>query len=407
MSLQTITKIIVFFTCLLDAFGIGLVFPLLSPLLIEPANGFMPDVTSEAIRGALLGFALAAYAFAQFFSAPILGTLSDHKGRKTILIYAISMAVIGYIIGGFGIYWRSYSLLLFGRIMEGAASGSISVAYATLADISSGRAKTHNFGWLGASWALGFILGPFAGGYLSATELFPGFDYATPFWFASVLSLINLSLVVFFLRETYTPSFTKKMSLWQGITNLRKAWHLTSLRQMLVAMFIFFLGWETFALFIPIFLIDRFGFDSLNIGNFYAFLGGGFVIGNTFILRLVSHIAPDRLLKFGLPAFGLYIFPLMFFHSLPLFIVWLALIPIVGAVLFALGPIHVSNTSAPSQQGEVLGIFQSVQAGSLALPPLLFGSIAAVYPSFSIWGSAVFAFLAGLSFWVLRAPKRA
>ncbi|MEI6531451.1 MAG: MFS transporter, partial [Chlamydiota bacterium] len=86
MSLQTLTKIVVFFTCFLDAFGIGLVFPLLSPLLLDPAQGFLPLLNSDSMRGALLGFALAAYAFAQFFSAPVFGTLSDHKGRRKVLI---------------------------------------------------------------------------------------------------------------------------------------------------------------------------------------------------------------------------------------------------------------------------------------------------------------------------------
>lgn len=406
MSLQTLTKIVVFFTCFLDAFGIGLVFPLLSPLLLNPVNGFLPELASETIRGALLGFALAAYTLAQFFSAPLFGSLSDNKGRKKILILCVSIAVIGYAIAGLAIFQRNYTLLLLGRILEGVASGSISVTYATLADISTGRAKAHNFGWLGACWAIGFILGPFAGGYLSSRELFSFFDFATPFWFAAALCLINLLLVVFVFKETFTVSLYKKVSLWQGITNLRKAFELVTLRRMMLAMFVFFLGWETFALFIPIFLINRFNFDSLDIGNFYAFLGVGFVVGNTFILRLVSHLPTERVLKVGLPLFAIYILPLMYFTTLPYFLIWLSAIPIIGAVLFALGPIHVSNVSEMSKQGEVLGIYQSVQAGALALPPLLFGSLDALYPSFCIWGSAIFVFLGGLVFWVFKGPKQ-
>ncbi|MEI6531699.1 MAG: MFS transporter, partial [Chlamydiota bacterium] len=290
-------------------------------------------------------------------------------------------------------------------LLEGVASGSISVTYATLADISSGRSKAKNFGFLGACWSLGFILGPFAGGYLSSNEVYTFFTYATPFWFAAALSLINLLLVVFLFKETFTPAPKKKIRILQGVINLKKAWELAPLRRMMLAMFIFFLGWETFALFIPIFLIHRFAFDSLDIGNFYAFLGAGFVIGNTLILRLVTHIPAERVLKIGLPLFAIYTVPLMYFSYLPFFLVWLSLIPIVGAVLFALGPIHVSNASRVDEQGEVLGIYQSVQAGSLALPPLIFGSLAAIYPSFSIWGSALFVFLGGLVFWFIKGPK--
>ena len=405
MSPQTITKIVIFFTCFLDAFGIGLVFPLLSPLLLDPDQGFLPLLNSDSMRGALLGFVLASYSLAQFFSAPVFGMLSDYKGRRTILIRCVSIAFVGYIIAGFAIFLKSYSLLLLGRLLEGLASGSISVTYATLADISTGRSKIKNFGLLGACWSLGFILGPFAGGYLSSNKLSTFFTYATPFWFAAILAIINLLLVFFFFKETFTATTKKQIHLLQGVINLKKAWLLFPLRKMMLAMFIFFIGWEIFALFIPIFLINRFVFDSLAIGNFYAFLGAGFVIGNTFILRLVSHIPTENLLKIGLPLFAIYIFPLIYFSSLPFFLAWLSLIPIAGAVIFALGPIHISNASRADEQGEVLGIYQSVQAGALALPPLIFGSLAVLYPSFSIWGSALFSFLSGLVFWFIKGPK--
>ena len=120
------------------------------------------------------------------------------------------------------------------------------------------------------------------------------------------------------------------------------------------ASYVYLLHWlGNICSFIPIFLINRFVFDSLAIGNFYAFLGAGFVIGNTFILRLVSHIPTENLLKIGLPLFAIYIFPLIYFSSLPFFLAWLSLIPIAGAVIFALGPIHISNASRADEQGEV------------------------------------------------------
>ncbi len=390
------TKFVVFFACFLDAFGIGLVFPMLSPLLLDPHSTFLPNITSVAARGTFLGIALGVYTLAQFFAAPILGSLSDRIGRRKVLMGTFLIATAAYVVGASSILAGSYVLLLLTRILTGTAAGSISTIYALFADIAQGREKTLLFGLLGTCWSIGFVIGPFAGGYFSSAEISPYFNWSTPFWIAALLSLLCYIIGFFFLKETHKPTPTAHISWLESIHNIKSAFQEKSMRRILSSLALYFLGWETLALFIPIFLMRRFQFDSLDIGYFYAYMGIGFALGTSVALRAITHLPTGKVLRWLLPLFGCSLLPLTFISSSLLWLIFFFFAPILCALIFSLGPIHVSNLSASHEQGRMQGILQSVQAGALALPPLLFGSIAATWPSFALWGAAAFAFLAAL-----------
>jgi DHA1 family tetracycline resistance protein-like MFS transporter len=70
-------------TVLLDMMSIGIIAPVLPKLI----GGFMDSGSSTSMG---YGAAQAAFAIAQFFSAPILGALSDQYGRRPVLLWACS-----------------------------------------------------------------------------------------------------------------------------------------------------------------------------------------------------------------------------------------------------------------------------------------------------------------------------
>lgn len=76
--------IFAFMTILIDAMGFGLIMPVLPRLLMRV--GEMP-------LGGTIGLAAwmsLAMAVAAFFSAPILGNLSDRFGRRKVLLIALA-----------------------------------------------------------------------------------------------------------------------------------------------------------------------------------------------------------------------------------------------------------------------------------------------------------------------------
>ena len=77
----------IFVTILLDMFALGLIMPIL-PKLVE---SFVANDTASAAR--IFGLFGTAWALMQFIFSPVQGSLSDHFGRRTVIL--VSCAGLG------------------------------------------------------------------------------------------------------------------------------------------------------------------------------------------------------------------------------------------------------------------------------------------------------------------------
>ena len=80
----------IFVTLVLDILGIGLIIPIL-PKLIEQLSG---GNTSSAAH--TYGWLAAVASLMQFVCAPILGSLSDRFGRRSVILGSLFGSVLGY-----------------------------------------------------------------------------------------------------------------------------------------------------------------------------------------------------------------------------------------------------------------------------------------------------------------------
>jgi DHA1 family tetracycline resistance protein-like MFS transporter len=162
-------------TVFLDTLGFGFVIPVL-PALVATMT---PDKQSQAYWYGLL---LGSYGFAQFFSAPLLGAISDRFGRRAILLVSIFGLGLNFFITAISPWlW----LLLVSRLIGGASGASFTVAGAYAADVTTKEERSRSFGLLGAIFGLGFICGPVLGGLLSTYGL------RLPYFAAAGFSLLN------------------------------------------------------------------------------------------------------------------------------------------------------------------------------------------------------------------------
>lgn len=214
--------IIIFITVMLDALGIGLILPILPPLL--------KDVTSTGNIALYMGTLTALYAVMQFFFAPILGTVSDHIGRRPVLLLALAGSAINYL---FLVFSPNLYLLVLGRIIAGIAGASVSVASAYVTDISSEDVRTQRFGLFNAMFGAGFIIGPILGGVLS--------DYwlRLPFVVAAILNGCNFLMALFILPESHIPSY-KKVNLAK-LNPFRPLCTLLSTKEFIPVVFAYFI----------------------------------------------------------------------------------------------------------------------------------------------------------------------
>ena len=183
---------LIFATIILDAVGIGLIFPIL-PRLLE-------EVTHTANVAPWIGIMTALYAVMQFVFAPVLGALSDRLGRRPVLLLSLAGAAVNYAIMAFA---PQLWMLFLGRAIAGLTSANMSVAMAYLTDITPEDKRARRFGLFNAMFGIGFIVVPVLGGVLG------DFWVRLPFIAAAALNAANLLLAVFLLPESRAPGSAK------------------------------------------------------------------------------------------------------------------------------------------------------------------------------------------------------
>ncbi|MBL8049266.1 MAG: MFS transporter [Chthonomonas sp.] len=226
----------IFLTVFLDMLGFGMFIPDLQirgKQLAAQVLGVNP--LSDSVQlGMLVGFSLAIFSLAQLIISPIMGRLSDARGRKIVLLWSAIFTLIGYLIYANA---TSFSLIMVSRLMTGIGAANLGVAFAYVADVTTPENRGKGLGMIGAAFGLGFVLGPPLGVLL----LHLGKDSpALLGYVGAALILVNVLFIQFGLAESPRENLGKDApSLWQ---NFRLAWTYPQLRLLLIMSFVLSLG---------------------------------------------------------------------------------------------------------------------------------------------------------------------
>ncbi len=378
----------IFTTVFIDLLGFGILIPVF-PLLISPGSAFRitPDSWSFTQGLIMLGWLQAIFPFCIFLAAPILGQLSDRHGRRPVLALSIFGTSIGYGLFAIGIVTKNIPLLFAARALDGITGGNLAVAQAAIGDISTNENRAKNFGLLGAAFGLGFIIGPYLGGRLSAPNsnfygLFhtPGwFGAATPFWFAALLALANCLIVLTSLPETLkTRVHGAGIEIGQALNNVIRGFQSERLRVILVSGFLFNVGFTFFTTFFGVYLRNNFGFDQSKTGDYFALVGLFIAISQVVLVARVSKKLADwkvlRFSYFGMAAMMLVYFltptstPAYLYLVIPFFTAF-------NGLTMANMSSLVSRSAEAGKQGEAMGIYSSVQSLAQVPASILVGYI--------------------------------
>jgi MFS family permease len=203
---------VLFVTALIDLIGFGMIIPIL-PFMTPKLGGGNLDI-------ALL---IAAYSVSAGICGPFWGKLSDHYGRKPILLVCLFGGACAYIALAFSTaLWMVYAA----RIFAGMMAGNFGVASAMIADMTKVEDRARGMGLIGAAFGLGLVIGPFLGGVLAGEEV----NFVRPALLAAALSSLALLAGFFFLHETLDKKSraenaqqraeSNKQSLWSVIRGL-------------------------------------------------------------------------------------------------------------------------------------------------------------------------------------------
>lgn len=384
-------------TVMLDSVGFGIILPV-TPQLIMELSG---EPLSEAAY--YIGWMWFAYAIMQFFFAPIIGNLSDHFGRRPVLLLAMFALGVDYLImaGAPTIGW-----LFVGRVVAGIAGSTYSTANAYIADISSPEKRAQNFGLLGAAFGGGFILGPVIGGLLG--ELGP----RVPFYAAAVISLLNLLFGIVVLKETLDSSKRRRFS-WKRANPIGALVHLKAspvVFGLAISMFLYLLGHFALPTVWVVYVMEKFAWSESEIGFSLGFAGVMMIIVQGGLIRvLIPKIGAAKAGYLGmvLMAVGFlgYAFSTQGWHMY----LWILVAALAGLVTPAFQSTMTSQV-ADNSQGELQGAIASLNGIATIIGPLimtrLFGYFseptAAIYfPGAAFVVSAMLTFIALAIFFVI------
>jgi len=378
------TKAIILLTVFIDVIGLGIVIPIL------------PFYVSSFTNSALLVTSLfAAYALCSFFSAPVIGALSDRVGRRPMLIMSIFSTAVGWFVfaGATNIIF-----LFIGRILDGIMAGNFPIAQGYLSDIAKNdKERTANLGLIGGVFGIGFILGPFLGGVLGQ------FGHAVPFWCVGALALFNGILALFILPETHTVLSTKAISI-NPFTPLIRAIKNTALRNNYLAWFLFGLAIASQQAIFSLYLRDIFKFDELMGGIIFGLIGLVIALNQGLAMKnLWLKYFKEPALELGTLIIFALGFLLLTSKLFFIFCIALLLTTFGQSILRVVMTSQVVGQSPPAQRGEVLGIMSSIVSLSMMIGPFLAGFMYEKYRALPF----LFGFLClSLAFFFLYQKRR-
>ncbi len=360
--------LLLFMIVFIDLVGFGIIIPLL-PFYGEHF-GASP---------AVVGLLMATYSVAQLVSAPLWGRLSDHHGRRPVLLWTLAGTAVGYLLLGFA---DSIWMLFLARAVGGLMAGNISTAFAYAADITTPENRAKGMGLVGAAFSLGFIFGPAIGGVMAGDDP-ANADFFAPSMAAVGMSLLAFAVAVARLKESLPPEVRARLrarprvSRW---TATRRAFGRPDLGRNLLLLFIattVFAGMEmTFAMWSR----RQLGWGPEQNGWLFACVGllatavqaGG-------AGRLSRKFGEERLVVTGsaLLAAGLAVLPAS--HGIPVLTLSMVLMTVGFSLLQPALSSLISLSARAEDQGGVMGVSRSVATLARIVGPAYAGGMFAAF----------------------------
>lgn len=288
------------------------------------------------------------------------------------------------------------------------------MAQAAVADVTPPEQRTRNFGFLGATFGLGFILGPYIGGKLAVPNasvwgLFDTprwFAAATPFWFTTGLAAINVVLVLVRLPETRRRIVTGPIEWGRSVHNIVRAATMPGLRTVFPVTFLFQGGFAFFTTFFSVYLTQKLRFSASNIGDFFAYVGLWIAVTQAALAgALAKRFRDDQIIRVTLIGLSGSLLVTFIPSSTAQLLLLAPLIPIFVGLSTANLTALVSRSVAPQMQGEVLGINSSVLALAQAIPAMLTGYLAGIDRNVPIIAASVAVGLGAIVFRIAYRPR--
>lgn len=392
--------LLILITIFLDTLGIGLLVPSFPKIIGRFSSD--PQVASE-----YFGFFVGSYALMQFLAAPVLGSLSDKWGRRSILLGSLLGAAVDYLMMAFapGIGW-----LLLGRSIAGITGASMTVASSYITDISPIEKRSQNYGLIGAAWGIGFIAGPILGASLDLI------DARAPFYLAAGLNFIIFLFTYFVLPESLPPEHRRNVELSKlnPLSSLLRVFQRAEIAILVWTYALLFLAGQAMPVNWPLYTQLKFEWTPMQLGLSLSVFGLVIALSQTTITRvLIAKLGEEKSMILGLFFYSLCFLCFSLSASEWMLYMTIVLFAFTGVATPALQSM-MSKDTPPDRQGELHGSLVSIGSMTSVLAPVLYTPLFVQFtkPSSSLYFPGIVFFVASamtfilFTFWLIKSLRK-
>lgn len=200
---------------ILSLSSIPLVMTLGNSMLIPVLPSMEKELSITAFQTSMI---ITVYSIVAIFLIPVAGYISDHIGRKKVIIPSLIIAGIGGLISGWAA-WKlenAYWVILVGRALQGVgAAGAMPIVLPLVGDMFKNEDDVSScLGLIETSNTFGKVLSPILGSLLA------GFIWFLPFFSFPVFCTISVIMVMILVKSP--KSRTKPIPFKQFFTNVKK-----------------------------------------------------------------------------------------------------------------------------------------------------------------------------------------
>lgn len=186
---------------------------MLGLFLILPIFSLHAQGLPDGDNATLVGLTMGIYGMVQAFFHIPLGLLSDRYGRRVIVVFGLSLFIIGALIAAShdDLWW-----IMLGRAIQGAGAISAAIS-AWVADLTREEVRTRAMALIGGSIALSFALS-----VVIATPLYHALGMPGIFWMMAILGCISLWVALQFVPTASTLVLSAPNGVSGHLSQLKK-----------------------------------------------------------------------------------------------------------------------------------------------------------------------------------------
>ncbi|MFH1770539.1 MAG: MFS transporter [archaeon] len=348
------------------ATGISLLFTFCSFLYYPIIS---PYIKAMGFDNFQVGLLFSVFPLTVILVSAILGRLADSIGRIKIIVFGLIVEIVATVLYLVNAHWL---MIIAARMLNAVAYVAVLlVALAKIQGALSDRDRGKYTGWSLSIAQVGAVVAPVLGGVL-ADQLF----ITAPFILTAVLLLMLVFLLIFRTKKLSKKIEQENFNIFKALKTFFSSRHL---RGVAVLGFVMHASTPATLVFLPLFIIEKFGLSYSYVGVAIFFFGAAHLF-QFFFGALADKYGRVTMILFGCFIMGFFLFFLATIQTYWVLLVLVFLMGIGGAIWnISAWTLMSSIGEKMNKTGEIIGSYMSIAQTGAFISFLMSGLIVQVF----------------------------